>query len=188
MTREKGKIEWRTKKRLLYKDHKRIAGCKRHFTVKSSWVLKRKSTRLLVTLRQNEGCPSRGIPEVLLSWAFVVANVPENDIANGTHTHRHAHTRSHAHTHTHCPHPSPLSLCAAKLSRRTADNSLISVRPHSFLTDTIDPTSALMLSEGQGGAADEGPWGILTPDWILWNVVPNYFIQCIDCSGDISWS
>ena len=101
MTREKGKIEWRTKKRLLYKDHKRIAGCKRHFTVKSSWVLKRKSTRLLVTLRQNEGCPSRGIPEVLLSWAFVVANVPENDIANGTHTHARTHTRSHAHTHTH---------------------------------------------------------------------------------------
>lgn len=59
MTREKGKRESR-KERLLYKDHKRkTVGCKHLFTVKSSWVWKRKSTRLLVTLRQNEGCPSR---------------------------------------------------------------------------------------------------------------------------------
>lgn len=35
------------------------------FTVKSSWAVERKkSTRLLVSLRQNEGCPRRGRPEV----------------------------------------------------------------------------------------------------------------------------
>lgn len=53
---------------------RRGAGCKHFFfffTVKSSWAVERtkkrkeKSTRLLVSLRQNEGCPRRGIiPEV----------------------------------------------------------------------------------------------------------------------------
>lgn len=78
MTRKKGNTGPGAE-RFVFREHKRN---KRLFTLKSSWALKGKSTRLLVTLRQNEGCPRRGTAEA------AVTNVPENDTAN---------------VYTHCP-------------------------------------------------------------------------------------
>lgn len=128
-----------------------------------------------MTLRQNEGCPCPGGPEVLLTWVFVVVNVPENDSANGKHRPLVSvpptatgwwwggHFNMFPHTALHSDPPPPLTWLR-EINHWPPVAPIGPSRPLLALVSPQWPRSALLASIGPGRPYNSN---LLNPHWTL---------------------